>query len=197
MAQLLTRCVDIKFAVSMSYKETLSNHGLGLIETRRICDKYFDTQGLDLLNVGAFLRERNDVLELKEPVNWQGSYLGYNGATEFSVSRGLQAKEIVEKKFKIGLDKMIVTCSVEFDREHWSCVNYDVVIDRVMNDDVPGYIIGELKLKGPVEDPMSNSVERAENYLKELGFKRALDGKVVTSLRESNYNARLKLIEMT
>ena len=197
MSQLSIKYVDIKFAVPVNYKESLIKSGLRLMETKRIFDKYYDTKGLELLSAGAFLRERNDSLELKEPVNWQGSYLGYDGSMEYIVSEGMQAKEIVEKKFRSTLNKMIVICSVKFDRERWSCADCDVVIDTVSRkDDMSSYMIGELKLKNSVEDLMSNSVEKAKSYLEKMGFKRILDGKVINSLKENNCIARLKLAEM-
>ena len=189
--------LDVKFTVPNDYKTRLESYGMRFVKRERILDKYYDTPELRLLNAGAFLRKRNQNLELKCPMDWQGDYSRYDGVTEFQVTKDCQAEASLHEIFQTKVKDMVILCTVKFEREQWICEDYVVVIDRMDIDDAAeAKIVGELKLYDRKYPSLQQDREEAVNHLRNLVLKQTMDGKLMIALVKNNHLAYLKLIEM-
>ena len=189
--------LDVKFTVPNDYKTKLESYGMRFVKRKRILDKYYDTPELRLLSAGAFLRKRNQNLEMKYPMNWQGDYSRYDGVTEFQVTEGCQAETSLYEIFQTKVKDMVILCTVEFEREQWICDDYAVVIDSMnMDNAAEAKIVGELKLYNRKHPSPQQDKEEAVNHLKKLGLEQTTDGKLMIALEKNNHLAYLKLIEM-
>jgi len=189
--------LDVKFTVPNDYKTKLESHGMRSVKRERILDEYYDTPELRMLSAGAFLRKRNQNLEMKCPINWQGDYSRYDGVTEFQVTKDCQAETTLYEMFQTKVKNMVTLCTVEFEREQWICDDYAVVIDSMdMDDAAEAKIVGELKLCDRKYPSLQQDREEAANHLKKLGLEQTTNGKLMIALEKNNHLAYLKLIEM-
>ena len=193
----MTKFVDAKFLVQSNYAEKLQQHRMVLASKETILDKYFDTRELKLLQAGMFLRSRNNSLELKVLDQWHGNYQDYKGVTEFHISTNEQIEEILKMRLNANLSDMTTLCTIEFEREYWSCINYKVVIDAVkLGKTESVHKIGEIKLENTDNKPLDAFKEEVSSYLRELDFEQIEDGKLAIKLKDENYPAYLKLKNM-
>ena len=196
MARAQVYHVDIKFAVPADYKVALERCKAEFLEKEKIQDIYFDTRNLDLLQFGAYLRNRNSKLELKVPMTWHGDYKDYSGLTEFFIFRNEEVGSILKEKFKTELQETEVLCSVVFEREYWCYKDYSVIIDTVFATEKE-FRIGEIKSLGTVSTNTEIERQKAMEILTEFGFETTTQGKLATIFKEQHSLAHLKLETMT
>ena len=188
--------VDIKFAMPEDYKIALERCKAEFLKKERIYDKYFDTRGLDLLQAGAYLRNRNSNLELKIPRTWHGDYKDYSGITEFFVFKNDEVENILKERFKTGLQETKILCSMVFEREYWCYKDCNVIIDTVFAAEHE-FKIGEVKFLETVNTNVEIEKKKAMEILDELGFETTTQGKLAAILKSQNSFAYLTLVSMT
>ena len=189
---------ELKFAVPANYRHVLEKCEAKFLDKEMIQDNYLDTRGLDLLQAGTYLRQRNSEMELKVPMNWQGDYKNYNGITEFFVFREEEIENILKDRFKTSLQDTKNLCSATFEREYWSHKEHCVIIDTIFgvgNEEMSRF--GEIKFPEAVVRSGIDGRQKAMEILNELGFDRSIQGKLMTILKTQNSFAYLKLKTMT
>lgn len=187
--------VDIKFAMPEDYKIALERCKAEFLKKERIHDKYFDTRGLDLLQAGAYLRDRNFELELKIPRTWHGDYKDYSGKTEFFVFKNEEVENILKERFKTGLQETEILCTMVFEREYWCYKECSIIIDTVFVAEHE-FKIGEVKFLETVNTNVEIE-KKAMEILDELGFETTTQSKLAAILKSQNSFAHLKLVSMT
>jgi len=198
MTLLLTSCVDLKFAVPNDYKTILKANGLKFLNREIIHDEYLDKQSLTLLEDGSFVRRRNGEAQLKFAVDWQGNYCSYEGAAEFHILKGQDAKDALREKYNVDLSELIATCSRKFSRETWISDKCMIVIDEMGANEIDkGNKFGEIKLQKDKKETVEEVIQRAVGYLKQMGLTRVTNGKILAGFEKDHQKAYCKLVSMS
>jgi len=180
-------CVEVeqKFTVPDNYKTMLESAGAHLVSEKTLSDTYMDTEDLILLRRDVWLRRRGALWELKVPAG--KDQRNTCGMTQYSEVTGRKEVEREVIKFtEIEMDKMMEMVKVVAVRESWVMGEFNVVIDRLDNDN---WSVGEVEIlvKSQTE------VEKARRKVQEagimLGFSPQENGKVEHCLRTQNPGA--------
>ena len=165
--------IELKFEVPEDYRSSLLSLQASLVSEVLLEDIYFDTAHYDLLRQDVWLRRRGENWEVKIPLS---DNFHSDGMTQYREVEGLENVSVELKNFvNHNLDELDVLVKVSSNRENWKLGEFNIVIDRIVED---GWTIGEIELMIASSENASDSRSKIEDLGRRLGFKPHPYGKV-------------------